>query len=74
MAEPNAPISLKMDLTHFKNDTLKEIKSLEKNLAENFRKSDITLQKKLETFEKKLSARKNKELPFCISETQIHFC
>ena len=55
MAEPNAPISLKMDLTHFKNDTLKEIKSLEKNLAENFRKSDITLQKKLETFEKKLS-------------------
>ena len=54
MAEINTPVSLKMDLTHFKNETLKEIKQLEKTLSDNFRKSDTNIQNKLQEFEKKI--------------------
>ena len=57
MSEANlaeSPISLKMDLTHFKNDTLKEVKTLEKSLTESFKKSEANVQQKIEELDKKM--------------------
>ena len=60
MSNENDPFSLssknlKMDLLHFKDDILKDIKEMQKNISDKFNISNNILKEKLESYDTKLN-------------------
>ena len=60
MSNENEPFSLsskniKMDLLHFKDDILKDIKEMQKNISDKFNISNNILKEKLESYDTKLN-------------------
>ena len=47
--------NIKMDLLHFKDDILKDIKSMQKNIADKFTISNNLLKEKLESYDTKIN-------------------